>query len=519
MYSRVLSASLFGLSGEKTWVETDCDNGLPSFSVVGLANQSVKESRERIRAAILNCGYEFPLKKITVNLTPANIKKEGTHFDLPMAISLLMCADIAKIKEYDDAFSRGQIACFGELTLDGKLVPVEGALPMIIGLQKHGVERVIIPKGNLNEAMLVKGMLIYPFERLSQVIDFVTGFEHANPIEADGNSPSENDLKVIPDFADIKGQETAKRAAMIAASGMHGMLMIGPPGVGKSMIGKRIPGILPPLSYEEQLEITQIHSVAGKLSPNSGLLNTRPYRSPHHSITASSLIGGGVKPKPGEISLAHCGVLFLDELPEFNGTTLEMLRQPLEDEKVVITRLYGNLEFPSRFMLVAAMNPCKCGYYGDPVKPCTCTESERIRYIGKISGPLLDRIDLHVSMERIIYQDITSGSVPDENYSTITMRKKVVTAFGIQKERYKKTSISYNSQLTPNLIKKYCSLNNDGEKLMEAAFSKWNMSARSYHRILKLARTIADTEVSTDIKEEHILEALSYRMPEKYFRG
>ena len=517
MYSRVLTASLYGLSGEKTWVETDCDNGLPCFSVVGLATQSVKESRERIRAAIINCGYEFPVKKITVNLTPADRKKDGTHFDLPMALSLLMSADIAKVKEYDDAILSGQIACFGELTLDGKVRPVSGALPMIIGLQRSGVERIIIPKDNLKEAMLVKGMLFYPVESLEQVIDFVTGFEFLDAVEASGYTASENEGASVPDFGDIRGQETAKRAAQIAAAGMHGMLMIGPPGVGKTMIGKRIPGIMPPLTYQEQLDVTQIYSVAGGLGEKNPMITVRPFRSPHHSVTPTSLIGGGVYPRPGEISLAHTGVLFLDELPEFSAQTLEMLRQPLEDGQVVITRLYGNVIYPSSFMLVAAMNPCRCGYYGDPVKICTCTEGDRARYMGKVSGPLLDRIDLHVSLERIVYTDITTESTSPAT-DTASLRKGVLAAAEIQRERYANLDINYNSQLNPKLIKKYCRINKAGDDLLEAAFSKWNMSARSYHRILKLARTVADIEQSEEIREEHILEALSYRMPEKYFQ-
>lgn len=516
MYARVLTSSLSGLSGEKTWAEVACENGLPSFSVVGLANQAVRESRERIQAAVRNCGYEFPAKRITVNLTPANRKKDGSHYDLPIAIALLICADVAKTKEYDEALSSEKIACFGELSLDGKVTPVDGALPMIIGLQKTGVRRLIIPEGNLKEAMLVKGMLFYPVNHLRNVIDMITGVEYINPLEATGEVLGDCSLNA-PDFADIKGQELVKRAAQVAAAGMHGMLMIGPPGVGKSMVGKRIPGIMPPLSYQEQLDVTQIYSVAGLLTEKIPMITNRPFRAPHHSVSAASLVGGGRNPKPGEISLAHNGVLFLDELPEFASQTLDTLRQPLEDGEVSITRINGKIVYPSRFMLVAAMNPCRCGYYGDPVRQCTCAESERVRYMSKLSGPLLDRIDMHIAMERIVYQDISAEHAV-EGADTKTLRKKVISAAQIQKERYLKHGINSNSQLTPQLIKKYCSLDESGRSIIEAAFSKWHMSARSYHRILKLSRSIADLDASEDIKDFHVLEALSYRMPDKYFK-
>ena len=514
MYARVLTASLYGLCGEKTWVEVNSENGIPAVSIVGLANQSVKESKERIRAAILNSGYEMHANKITVNLTPAGRKKEGTHYDLPIALALVMSMDLAGTDDYDRSFFDGDIACIGELTLEGKIRPVDGALSMIIGLKKEGINRVIIPKENLKEAMLVKGMLLYPLETLSQVIDFATGYEYFLPVEAEGFVPSDADFEV-PDFSDIKGQDSAKRAAQVAAAGLHGMLMIGSPGVGKSMIGKRIPGIMPPLTYDEQLDITQIYSVAGLLSRDVPMITHRPFRSPHHSVSPTSLIGGGTYPRPGEISLAHSGVLFLDELPEFATQTLDMLRQPMEDGEISIVRLNGKIVFPANFMLVAAMNPCRCGYYGDPVKQCTCSETERRRYIGKISGPLLDRIDIHVPMERLIYEDITSNSI--SHTDTKTLREGVIKAIEIQKERYKNLSINYNSQLTPKLIKDFCLLKPSAEQLMEAAFAKWNMSARSYHRVLRVARTIADLRASLAIEEEDVLEALSYRVPEKYF--
>lgn len=515
MYARVLTASLLGLSCEKTWAEVDCETGIPSFSVVGLANQSIKEARERIKSAILNSGYSFPTSKITVNLTPANIKKDGSHFDLPIALALLIAADVAKVKEYDGSIANGKIAVIGELSLDGKVRAVDGALSMIIGLQKEGVTRMIIPKANFSEARLVKGMLIYPVETLSELVDHVIGKSPINVIEADGLDETRVTSNLL-DFGDIKGQEMVKRAAQVAAAGMHGLLMIGPPGVGKSMVGKRIPGIMPSLTYKEKLEVTQIYSISGLLSEKCPMISQRPFRSPHHSISSISLVGGGTTPMPGEISLAHNGVLFLDEFPEFKAQTLDMLRQPLEDGEVSIVRINGKVRYPARFMLVAAMNPCRCGYFGDPVHPCTCTQTDRDRYLGKISGPLLDRIDIHVSMERLLYDEISSKNSVHST-DTKALREKVLVANKIQMERYAGIDISYNSQLTPRLIEKYCVLGNDCKSLLEAAFSRWNMSARQYHRILKVSRTIADLDEKESIDETHILEALNYRMPEKYF--
>lgn len=525
MYARVLTASLIGLAGEKTWVEVDLEQGLPAFNVVGLVNQSIKESRDRIKSAIANCGFDFPLIRITANLTPANRKKDGSHYDLPIALALLIAQDAAETGEYDDAFADGSIACFGELSLDGKVNKVDGALSMLIELKNSGVSAVIIPKGNLSEAMLVKGMMLYPVETLTEVLEFAAGLKNIASVEADGNT-NEYHENSFPDFADIKGQEFAKRAAEVAAAGMHGMLMVGPPGVGKSMIGKRIPGIMPALSFQERLDVTQIYSVAGLISEKNPLLCDRPFRAPHHTISAAALIGGGGNPKPGEISLAHNGVLFLDEFPEFSTHTIDMLRQPLEDGFVSITRVNGKVEYPSRFMLVVAMNPCRCGYYGDSIKPCSCTESDRQKYLGRISGPLLDRIDINICMERIVYKELVEdydfGNDKTNNKPRVidssALRKGVEAAFAMQEARYKGEPINYNSQLTPQLIKKYCALDEESRGLMETAFTKWNLSARQYHRILKVARTIADIDQSEQIKSDHILEALSYRMPEKYFK-
>ena len=515
MYSRVLTASLYGLSGEPTWAEVDCENGLPAFSVVGLADQSVREARERIRASMENCGLGFPAKRITVNLTPANKKKEGSHYDLPVAAGILICSLKDKALPGAADLCGGKAACMGELTLDGRVNAVEGVLPMILGLKRGGVDKFFIPQGCMPEAMLVKDVELFPVSSITCLADHITGMERIRPVKGGSAQvvPAGTDA---PDFMDIKGQDHVKRAAQIAAAGMHGMLMAGPPGTGKTMIGKRIPGILPKLTYDEMLEVTQVYSAAGELKNGASLISERPFRAPHHSVTKAALIGGGGRPRPGEISLAHGGVLFLDEIAEFQSHILDSLRQPLEDGFVVINRLNTRVSFPAKFMLVAAMNPCRCGYYGDPVKQCTCTEHERRQYAGKISGPLMDRIDLHVSVQRPIYDDINIGSAKSA-VSSKELREGVENAMALQKERYEGEGIKYNSQLNAVLLEKYCVPSAAGKKILKAAFEKWHLSARSYHRMLKLARTAADLDGSADITEKHILEILNYRFPADLF--
>ncbi|NCB41444.1 MAG: ATP-binding protein [Clostridia bacterium] len=513
MYARIVTASLYGLISREVCVEVAVENGFPSFCVVGLANQSIKEAKERIHSAVLNCGYTFPCKRVTVNLSPANQRKSGSHFDLPIALGLLISTNQAVVSK--DVVNG--TAFLGELTLDGRLEPVEGVLPLVIGMQKRGITDVVLPMSNIKEAMLVKGMNLYAAPTLLQAVEHATGFRPIKPILADGVCGFDFEEE-LPDFLDIRGQESVKRAALVAASGAHGLLMIGPPGVGKTMIGKRMPGIMPPLSYEEQLDVTQIYSVAGELSQSRPMIQRRPFRSPHHSMSATAMIGGGSFPRPGEVSLAHSGVLFLDELPEFNTHVLQTLRQPMEEGSVTIARVNETSTFPARFILVAAMNPCRCGYYGDPVKVCTCTESDRQRYVGKVSGPLLDRIDLHIAMEQIFYKDVATQNSEEKGKTTSAMRAEVSAAYELQKNRYAKLSIDYNSQMTPRQIKKYCVLDDRCSKLLEEAFSVWRLSARSYHKILKVARTIADLSGCSSIKEEHILEALSYRMPDRLIK-
>ena len=506
MYARIMTASLFGLDCEKVWAEANVEQGLMSFSIVGLANQSIRESKERVRSAISNCGYEFPDTRITVNLTPAGIKKDGSHFDLAVALGVLISSgEINKGRDLDG------IAFLGELSLDGKVNTVDGILPMVIGLRDKGIKQIVLPFGNMKEARLVQDIKIIPIKNLFDAIEFAEGLREASYDYKE--TDSQNEKRITEDFADIKGQELVKRAAQIAAAGFHGMLMVGPPGVGKSMVGRRIPSILPPLTYDQQLEVTQIYSIAGLLNNQNPIILDRPFRNPHHSITTAAMVGGGPNLRPGEVSLAHYGVLFLDELPEFHAGVLDTLRQPMESGEIVISRASGSLSYPAKFMIVAAMNPCRCGYFGDPTHKCTCTQTDRQKYMGRVSGPLLDRIDLHISAKRPSYDDLHSE---EKSVDSKTLREGVIRANKIQEERYRYLSISYNSQLTPSLIKEFCPLDSESQKIMENAFSKWNLSARSYHRIIKIARTIADLDDSKDIKITHILEALNYRMPEKF---
>ncbi len=510
VYSRVLSANLLGLECEKVWAEVCVENGLSNFSIVGLANQAIKESKDRVRAAIENCGFEFPDTRITVNLTTAWLKKEGSHFDLAIAIGILLSSGMMVPEN-----SIEDVAFLGELTLDGKIEKVNGLLPMIIGLRRLGVRRYVIPQSNLAEAGLVKDIEVLPASHLNDIISYIGGdsdAEFVRPVNSTGSiKPCYTE-----DFADIRGQELIKRAALIAAAGFHGMLIIGPPGVGKSMVGKRIPGILPELTYEQQLEVTQVYSIAGKLSAEHPIITERPFRSPHRGATQVAMIGGGKPIAPGEVTLAHQGVLFLDELAEFPSSVIESLRQPMEDGKVSIVRADGRCEFPAKFMVVAAMNPCKCGYFGDPEKKCSCTQSDRVRYLNRVSGPLLDRIDLHISAQRPSYTDMEPAE-GNRIIDSASMRAKVIKAIEIQKERYKGSGIDSNSSLNAGQIQSYCVIDSEGKNLLSEAFTSWHLSARAYHKVIKLSRTIADLDESSEIKKEHVLEALSYRLPEKYF--
>lgn len=505
MVNKVTTATVIGLNAYKVDVEIDTTNSLPKISVVGLPDTAVNEARDRVRSAVKNSGFTFPNRKVIINLAPADLKKEGTNFDLPIAVGILAEEEVIEAEAIKD------YAFIGELSLDGSIREVSGVLSLVLGLKEMGVKNVIVPAKNAKEAALVEGITVYGAEFLSDVAQhFCSNPLKPTIININDYLSQNSQEEYLYDFKDVKGQQKAKKALEIAAAGGHNILMVGSPGSGKTLMAKCFPSILPPLELQEALELTKIYSVSGLLAPDEPLMTKRPFRPVHHKASANGIVGGGTNPKPGEITLAHRGVLFLDEMVEFPRNVLEVLRQPLEDGEVVITRSKLSIKYPAKFMLLGAMNPCPCGYLGDKEKQCTCTEFQINRYLSRLSGPLLDRIDLQIDVPRLTSEELINSQTEEEPSSQI--KKRVINARKIQSKRYENDGILTNSELSPKLVKKYCQLDEKCKNLMRTAAVKYQLSGRRYDRVLKLARTIADLNNDENISILHLTQALQYRM-------
>lgn len=502
MLAKVISGAVVGIDAFRVDVEVDIAMGLPAFTTVGLPETSVKESRERVKAAISNSGYAFPDDRITINLAPADVKKEGTGFDLPVAVGILAATGLIS----GDAISTYTIV--GELSLDGNVKPVKGILPMTLAAKETGCSGILVPYDSRKEAAVVRDIQVLPVKNLYQVVDFFRGVQDIEPENHTDAIPLNAENSSDVDFSDVMGQEHVKRGLEVAAAGGHNLLMIGPPGSGKTMMAKRLPTILPPLSFDEAVETTKIYSVVGLLGNGTALISERPFRSPHHTISDAGLIGGGQVPRPGEVSLSQNGVLFLDELPEFKKHVLEVLRQPIEDKIVTISRATSTITYPANFMLAASMNPCPCGFLGDVKHACTCSKYQVQKYISKISGPLLDRIDIHMDVPAVPHRDLQQEGGSE---SSADIRQRVVAARQIQTQRFQTSSIYSNSQMTSRMIKRYCQTDAAVSRMLETAIERLGLSARAYNRILKVARTIADLEQETGLNTHHVAEAIQYR--------